>query len=105
VFGCDVCQDVCPLNATPMRASARFAPREVANATVLELAAMTRAQYDAWAPGTALVRAGYDGLRRNAAYALGAMKQPGSRAVLERLTADDDERVREAARWALSQLA
>lgn len=104
VFGCDVCQDVCPLNATPLRASARFSPREVANATVLELAAMTKDQYDAWAPGTALVRAGYDGLRRNAAYALGAMQQPGSRVVLERLASDDDERVREAARWALSRL-
>ncbi|MBL8921953.1 MAG: tRNA epoxyqueuosine(34) reductase QueG [Myxococcaceae bacterium] len=105
VFGCDVCQDVCPLNATPLRASARFTPRDVASVTVLELAAMTKAQYDSWAPGTALVRAGYHGLRRNAAYALGALKRPGARGVLERLAGDEDERVRDAARWALSQLA
>jgi len=105
IFGCDVCQDVCPLNATPLRAQARFLPREVAKASVLELAAMTKAQYDAWAPGMALVRAGYDGLRRNAAYALGAMKSNEARPVLERLRADADARVREAAEWALSQLA
>lgn len=104
IFGCDICQDVCPLNATPMRAQARFLPREVAKATVLELAAMTKAQYDAWAPGMALVRAGYDGLRRNAAYALGAMKSEAARPVLERLTTDPDGRVRDAAMWALEQL-
>lgn len=103
-FGCDICQDVCPLNATSLRAQARFLPREVAKATVLELAGMSRAQYDAWAPGTALVRAGYDGLRRNAAYALGAMKAGAAREVLQRLSGDDDARVAEAARWALGEL-
>lgn len=105
LFGCDICQDVCPLNATPMRAQARFLPREVAKASVLDLAGMTRAQYEAWAPGTALVRAGYDGLRRNACYALGAMKAHDAKPVLERLTADEEPRVREAATWALSQVS
>ncbi|MBM4777838.1 MAG: tRNA epoxyqueuosine(34) reductase QueG [Archangiaceae bacterium] len=104
VFGCDVCQDVCPLNATPIRAQARFEPRAVAQASVLELAAMTREQWDVWAPGMALMRAGFDGLRRNAAYALGAMKALEARPVLERLVADGDHRVREAAAWALTQL-
>ncbi|MDX2012692.1 MAG: tRNA epoxyqueuosine(34) reductase QueG, partial [Myxococcaceae bacterium] len=74
VFGCDVCQDVCPLNATPVRAGSRFEPRAVAQATVAQLAEMTLAQFEAWARGMALMRAGYDGLRRNAAYALGAMR-------------------------------
>jgi epoxyqueuosine reductase len=105
IFGCDICQDVCPLNATPMRAHSRFLPREVAKATVLELAAMSQTQYVEWAKGTPLVRAGYDGLRRNAAYALGAMKSVAARPVLERLTADSDARVRDAATWALNQLS
>lgn len=105
VFGCDVCQDVCPLNATPIRAQARFQPRAVAQASVLELAAMTQEQWNTWAPGMALVRAGFDGLRRNAAYALGAMKAVEARPVLERLSADADARVREAATWALTQLS
>jgi epoxyqueuosine reductase len=104
VFGCDVCQDVCPLNVTPVRAGARFEPRAVAAATVVELAAMTKAQFEAWAKGMALMRAGYDGLRRNACYALGAMKAPEARPVLERLAHDEAERVREAARWALEQV-
>lgn len=104
IFGCDVCQDVCPLNMTPLRADARFSPRAVAVATVRELAAMTQVQYDEWAKGMALARAGFHGLRRNAAYALGAMKEHGSRDVLERLATDDDARVRDAATWALRQL-
>lgn len=104
VFGCDVCQDVCPLNATPVRAQARFEPRAVAKATVLELAAMTRTQWEQWAPGTPLVRAGYDGVRRNAAYALGAMRSVEARPLLEQLTRDEHPGVSEAARWALTQL-
>lgn len=104
VFGCDICQDVCPQNSTPMRAQARFAPRELAQRTVEQLAAMTKDEWARWTPGTALVRAGYDGLRRNAAYALGAMKASEARGTLTALTSDESERVREAARWALTQL-
>ena len=37
---------------------------------------MTPEQYAQLVPGTALARAGYDGLRRNAAYALGAAREP-----------------------------
>lgn len=104
IFGCDICQDVCPLNATPIRGQARFEPRAVAAASVTQLAAMTRDEYEAWAKGMALSRAGYQGLRRNAAYALGAMKALDARPVLEVLATDGDLRVREAATWALDQL-
>lgn len=105
VFGCDVCQAVCPLNAAPVLAGERFAPRAVGGVGVRELAAMDRTQYEAWTKGTALVRAGFDGLRRNAAYALGAARDEGARPVLERLVADEAPLVREAAQWALRRLA
>ncbi|MDX2014144.1 MAG: HEAT repeat domain-containing protein [Myxococcaceae bacterium] len=52
----------------------------------------------------ALMRAGYDGLRRNAAYALGAMRAAEAKPVLERLVTDAAPGVREAAAWALEQL-
>jgi epoxyqueuosine reductase len=103
-FGCDVCQQVCPLNDAPVTAGERFAPRAVANVSALELAAMTPEQYDAWVPGTALARAQYGGLRRNAAYALGAARDSSARAVLETLAHDRDAGVREAAQWALTRL-
>lgn len=104
VFGCDLCQDVCPHNATPVRAQPRFEPRAVSTVPVRRLAAMTREEYQQWAPGTALARAGYDGLRRNAAYALGAVRDGGARDVLRALSEDASDVVREAARWALERL-
>ncbi len=104
VFGCDVCQTVCPLNEHPLRASPRFEPRPVGRLGVREFAALTPSQYDALVKGTPLGRAGYDGLRRNAAYALGAVKDEGARALLNVLARDPAARVQEAARWALARL-
>jgi len=104
VFGCDVCQEVCPLNDAPALAGERFVPRAVGRRTTLELAAMTPAQYAEWIPGTALARAQYSGLRRNAAYALGAARDASARPVLEQLARDADANVREAAQWALTRL-
>jgi epoxyqueuosine reductase len=104
VFGCDICQQVCPLNAGPVPTGGRFAPRPVAALGVRELAALTPEQYGALVPGTPLARAGYDGLRRNAAYALGAMRDAGSEDVLARLAGDPSDAVADAARWALDRV-
>ncbi len=105
IFGCDICQDVCPLNRSPVLTSnERFAPRAVAELGVMELAALTPEQYQRLIPGTALARAKYDGLRRNAVYALGAAKQAGARSLLEKLRDDPSEQVRHAAQWALRHL-
>jgi epoxyqueuosine reductase len=104
-FGCDICQDVCPLNVSPVKAGARFEPRPVGQQSVRALAAMTKADYDLLVPGSPLSRAGFDGLRRNAAYALGAARDLEARPVLEKLLHDDHERVREAAQWALGRLS
>jgi epoxyqueuosine reductase len=66
---------------------------------------MTPEQYQQWAPGTPLARAGFEGLKRNAAYALGAMRDVGSAEILKAMLADSHQPVVEAARWALGQLA
>jgi epoxyqueuosine reductase len=106
VFGCDVCQSVCPLNQAPVPAgNARFLPRPVAALDARALAALSRAQYEVLVPGTALARAGFDGLRRNAAYALGAARDFGAKEVLEVLCGDASPPVSEAARWALARLS
>lgn len=104
VFGCDICQEVCPLNDAPVTAADRFAPRPVAGLSVRALAALTREQFERYVPGTPLARAGFDGLRRNAAYALGAARDAEARPVLETLSKDADASVREAAAWALSRV-
>jgi epoxyqueuosine reductase len=105
IFGCDICQQVCPLNRHPVFAdNPRFAPRAVAGLGTLELAGLTPEQYEHLIPGTALARARYDGLRRNAVYALGVAKRVDSRRLLEKLSGDASELVRTAAQWALRQL-
>jgi epoxyqueuosine reductase QueG len=50
-----------------------------------------------------MARAGYDGLRRNAALALGTDQRPGARAALKQLAGDANSMVSEAARWALGR--
>lgn len=71
---------------------------------VRELAGLTVEQYEHLIPGTALARARYDGLRRNAVYALGVAKQADAKSLLEKLCGDSSELVRTAAQWALLQL-
>jgi epoxyqueuosine reductase len=105
VFGCDICQQVCPLNRKPVfTEDARFMPRAVASLGTVELASMSPEQYRELIPGTALARARYDGLRRNAVYALGVARRSDARPLLEKLSDDDSELVRSAARWALLRL-
>lgn len=104
VFGCDACQTVCPHNGRGRPGSSRFEPRDIASLTARALAGLSPAEWTSLAPGTALMRAGYDGVRRNAAYALGAARDLEARELLTTLTADPAEAVREAARWALTKL-
>ena len=73
IFGCDICQDVCPYNsAAPVSGSAAWQPNDpLQEATLDGLWAMDDGQLDRAIEGTALRRAGVRGLRRNLAVALG----------------------------------
>jgi epoxyqueuosine reductase len=105
VFGCDVCQDVCPFNHDDIPAGdQRFAPRPLALLTSAQIAALTESEFNGLAAGMAVVRAGYDGLRRNAVLALGAARDRSARSIIAGLRADDSAIVSEAATWALDQI-
>ena len=73
VFGCDICQDVCPYNLRESRvAGAEWAPRATLDQPRLaELWAWSDSALGEAITGTALVRRGVAGLRRNLAVALG----------------------------------
>ena len=68
LYGCDVCQDVCPWNHTaPVTDEARFEPRETnINASLMETLELTPESYAARFRGSAMKRAKLQGLQRNA---------------------------------------
>ena len=113
VFGCDICQDVCPWNARARRndvhaGDAQLQPRpELINPELAALAALNQPAWEELFFGSPVKRTRFAGFRRNLAIAIGNAGQQELRPVLA-AWADDpraDESVREAARWALEQLA
>ena len=106
VFGCDICQDVCPWNRRRRHVGpAAFAARPGLQAPDLaELASLDDDAFRARFRGSAVKRAKRRGLLRNVAVALGNSGDGGRRPVLERLAADEDAVVREHALWALRKL-
>ncbi|MGA2382415.1 MAG: tRNA epoxyqueuosine(34) reductase QueG [Gemmatimonadales bacterium] len=73
LFGCDVCQDVCPWNArfAAETRESRYRSRPASDwPTLVEVAAMTERAFDEAFGESALERAGRAGLARNAAVAL-----------------------------------
>ena len=69
VFGCDICQEVCPWNSrAPLSEEPAFAPREIP--PLEDLARMTEPEFCEFARGTPLTRPKYAGFTRNVAAAL-----------------------------------
>jgi epoxyqueuosine reductase len=133
VFGCDICQDVCPWNRNAAVSSlAEFAPRNIPEshgapsgedapagwngdtlfAPLLEkLASLAEAEFREMFKGSAIKRAKWRGLIRNACVALGnSAIKPGTPeydrvvALLQRLAASPDPIVAEHARFAIASL-
>ncbi|MCO5177709.1 MAG: HEAT repeat domain-containing protein, partial [Thermomicrobiales bacterium] len=108
VFGCDVCQDVCPytLAAQPVH-DPDFAPASVENAfpSLERLVTMTQAEFYETYSGTAIIRAKRAGMARNAAIALGNSADPRAEPILTRMLHEHDEPIaRGHAAWALNHL-
>ena len=104
VFGCDICQDVCPWNRnSPVTEDAAFAARHFAP-PLEKLAAIGEAEFRQMFRGTPVTRARYRGFLRNVAVAMGNARREEFRAPLEKLAAHEDKMVAEHARWALGNL-
>jgi epoxyqueuosine reductase len=105
VFGCDICQDVCPWNRRRRRGPAPFEPRPGLFAPRLDdLAALDEQDFRQRFRGGAIVRAKRRGLLRNVAVALSNVSGGGSSASLERLASDSEPLVAKQAREALRDL-
>jgi epoxyqueuosine reductase len=104
VFGCDICQDVCPWNRkAPVTGEAAYQPKEFAP-FLARLASLTEREFSAMYEGTPVTRSRYSGFLRNVAIAMGNRALPEFRGPLEKLAASDDPLVVEHARWALRKL-
>jgi epoxyqueuosine reductase len=106
VFGCDICQDVCPWNRRRRHQGREaFAPRPGLSAPSLEeLGALDADAFRERFRKSPVKRAKRRGLLRNVAVALGNSGDASKRPILERLAADEDPLVREHAVWALERL-
>ena len=107
VFGCDICQDVCPWNRRRSReGDPAFEPRPGAWAPELPpLARLDPAGFGERFRKSPVKRAKRRGLLRNVAVALGNSGDAAHRPLLESLLRDEDPVVREHAAWALERLA
>lgn len=106
VFGCDICQDVCPWNRkAPALDDPELAAREqLVNPALDWLAGMSRDDFARWFYGSPIKRAKFEGLRRNVAIAMGNSGLETYQERLEEWSGDEDAGVREAAKWALQRL-
>jgi epoxyqueuosine reductase len=105
VFGCDICQDVCPWNNRAAETNEpNFRPREFSPA-LERLAGITEAEFKNMFRDTPISRAKYRGFLRNVAVAMGNAGLAKFREPLAKLAASDDPLVVEHAQWALSRLA
>jgi epoxyqueuosine reductase len=108
IFGCDICQEVCPYNASTRgrpRGWPEFEPRQGTRLDLHDLLSLDDAAFRERFKGTPIKRTKRRGLVRNAALVLGNTGQSADRPALESAATEDPEPlVREAAGWALRRL-
>jgi epoxyqueuosine reductase len=105
VFGCDICQEVCPVNRKAVPSNgANFRRNGLALMDLIELLAMSEEQFRLRFQGTPLMRARRAGLKRNACVALGNLEDPAAIPALDRALAEEEPLVRCHAAWALGRI-
>ena len=106
VFGCDICQDVCPWNR---RASIDAKPGMMARAEMINpaldwLAGMDAAAFKRWLVGSPVERTRRKRLQRNVAIAMGNSKEQKFLPQLEQWARGEDPVLAESAQWAMEQI-
>jgi epoxyqueuosine reductase len=108
VFGCDICQDVCPWNRkSPITIATEFQPRqELVNPTLEWLAEISAEEFREVFRESPVKRAKRSGLRRNAIIAMGNSGDKKFVPTLDKLAQneDEDEVIRDAALWAIRRI-
>ena len=123
VFGCDICQEVCPWNSgaswntgasrnkgagnrrAPIAADPDLGPRtQLVNPALDWLASLDEQAFGTWFFGSPVKRARFAGFRRNLAIAMGNSRVARFRPTLESWSRSADPVLAESAAWALERL-
>jgi epoxyqueuosine reductase len=106
VFGCDICQEVCPWNhKAPRTTEPVFQPAsDLAPAEAAELLELSDIEFQERFQGTPLTRPKRAGLLRNAAIVLGNGGDRTAVPFLVKALWDPEPLIREACAWALGRL-
>jgi epoxyqueuosine reductase len=107
IFGCDLCQEVCPYNrrfARPARLAALQARPEVVAPRLLDLLALDEAGFRQRFRRSPVLRAKRRGLLRNVCVALGNWGDPAAAPALIEALHDEEPLVRGHAAWALGRI-
>ena len=106
VFGCDVCQDVCPVNRkAALGGEPSFHQRgDFGAPELIPLLALDQQAFSERFRGSPIKRAKLSGLKRNACVALGNLGDAAAVPALAQVLADDDALVRSHAAWALGRI-
>ncbi len=107
IFGCDICQDVCPWNRKLQPAThPDFLPRlALTNPALSWLAQMDQSQFRTWFKGSPLERTKRHRLHRNVAIAMGNSADSSFIPQLDLWSHSEDPVLAESAQWALARLA
>ncbi len=107
VYGCDICQEVCPWNSfAEPAAEPAFAPRDgMEGPELIEWMGMSQEEFSRRFKGSAVKRTKRRGLLRNVAVALGNWGAPEAVPALAAALNDEEALVRGHAAWALGQIA
>lgn len=106
VFGCDICQEVCPWNADPVgKLAAEFeTPPGRQGLSLVDVLAGDGSDLRERLRGTPLLRPKVEGLQRNVAVAMGNRRDPGYIAPLAEALESDSPLVRSHSAWALGEI-
>jgi epoxyqueuosine reductase len=106
VFGCDICQDVCPWNRRAPVAvkEGMLARTQMVNPTLDWLAGMDAAEFKRWFKGSPVERTRRKRLLRNVAIAMGNSGERRFATQLEAWALAEDPVLAEVANWAIKRI-
>ena len=105
IFGCDICQEVCPVNRKAQGTrEPDWGRAELATAELVGILELSEAGFRERFRGTPVLRAKRTGLQRNACVALGNGKNPAAIPALRRVLLQGEALVRGHAAWALGEI-